>query len=121
STYGTQLIDCSTLGAHEDPALGAAAAGVELGRIPPDLPEDLLQDFFGDARVAQDAPNQTERHTGQRVIEAAERLPSSFGDSGDQAGNVLRPESLERHDQVMSNRRLTSGQHIGVTRSSHSR
>ena len=82
STYGPQLIDCSTLRPHQEPGLRAAAARVVLRCLPPDLPEHLLQDFLGNAGSRSTRRMRPNATPASAIVETAERLPIPLGRCG---------------------------------------
>src|SRR5215475_15327034 len=100
STHGTQPVDCSGLGAHDEPRLRTAAARIVAGRLPPDLPEHFLQDLLGRRGVAQDAADESEGEASEGVVEAAEGLAITLRDAGEKTCRYVGWRHADvRHDR----------------------
>src|SRR5262249_4504321 len=59
-TAGAEAIEDAGAGDHHHPGFGAAAGGIVVGGLAPDLDEDVLGDIFGGGAVTQHADGEGE-------------------------------------------------------------
>ena len=72
---GAQRVDRLVAGDGDEPALGAAPAGLEAAGPVPDLDEGLLHGFLGVAAVAENTQGHAVEFPAGSGVEPGERLP----------------------------------------------
>ena len=86
--HRTDPVDRPAMRQRHDPGGRAAPAGVELGRGPPDLEQDVLGDLLGLGRVADHPPDDAEHRRGDLVVDGVEGGRVAPRDQADLRGEI---------------------------------